>query len=137
MTAVLQIILNHSSGTTTLCQKVADGVGVVPILVHEPWTVRRRFMGLSTAKCKLILYICEMYFSKMALRYFFFSIIYIIRIETRVLRGMYYCTCSWTEEGKRIVSIIREKINPTCTLIVYVPIGGSRIAQGTSGNEAQ
>lgn len=93
MMAVLQIILNHSSGTTTLCQKVADDIGVFPILIHDPWTVRRRFMGLSTAKGELILYICEMYFSKMALLSLFLSTIYIIRIEgTRMLRCMYYCT---------------------------------------------
>nr|CAH7751048.1 unnamed protein product [Callosobruchus chinensis] len=51
MTAVLQINLHHSrAATATLCQKIlADNIGVV--LIEEPWTVKGRVMGMSTAKC--------------------------------------------------------------------------------------
>nr|CAI5847084.1 unnamed protein product [Callosobruchus analis] len=54
MTTVLQINLHHSkAATATLCQKIlADDIGVV--LLQEPWTVKGRMMGMSTAKSKLI-----------------------------------------------------------------------------------
>nr|CAI5834268.1 unnamed protein product [Callosobruchus analis] len=50
MTAVLQINLHHSrAAMATLCQKIlADTIGVV--LIQEPWTVKGRVMGMSTAK---------------------------------------------------------------------------------------
>nr|CAH7725078.1 unnamed protein product [Callosobruchus chinensis] len=52
MIAVLQINLHHSrAATATLCQKIlTDGV----VLIQEPWTVKGRVMGMSTAKGKLI-----------------------------------------------------------------------------------
>nr|CAI5846308.1 unnamed protein product [Callosobruchus analis] len=54
MTAVLQINLHHSrAATATLCEKIlADDIGVV--LIQEPWTVKGRVMGMSTAKGKLM-----------------------------------------------------------------------------------
>nr|CAI5863503.1 unnamed protein product [Callosobruchus analis] len=50
MTAVQQINLHHSrAAMATLCQKIlADDIGV--LLIQEPWTVKGRVMGMSTAK---------------------------------------------------------------------------------------
>nr|CAI5844267.1 unnamed protein product [Callosobruchus analis] len=54
MTAVLQINLHHSrAATATLCQKIL-AVDIGMVLIQEPWTVKGRVMGMSTAKCKLI-----------------------------------------------------------------------------------